>query len=67
LRWDFIRVDNIRNVPSSQLKDRIRELHTRAIAATGDDLHAILAELKAALHQHSEDLRKEAAAKLKRT
>jgi hypothetical protein len=53
-------------LPSDQLKDRIRELCAKAVSATGAELDATLAELQKALHQHTEELRKQAADKLKR-
>ncbi len=53
-------------MPSVQLKDRIRELCAKAISATGAELDATLAELQKALHQHTEELRKQIADKLRR-
>ena len=53
-------------MPSVQLRDRIRDLCAKAVSSAPDDLEGTLAELKAALHQHTEALRKEAADKLRR-
>jgi hypothetical protein len=45
-------------VPSRRLEDRIRELCALAIATNTADFAEVLAELRSALHQHSEQLRK---------
>jgi hypothetical protein len=45
-------------VPSLRLEDHIRELCALAIAANTTDFAGVLAELRSALHQHSEQLRK---------
>jgi hypothetical protein len=50
---------------SDPLKERIRELCTKAVTATGAEVDLTLAELQKALHQHAEKLREQAASKLK--
>ncbi len=47
-----------------RLEDRIRELCRITLAASEDELEPIILELKAALHEHSQRLRKMAAIKL---
>lgn len=47
-----------------RLEDRIRTLCADVVAAEDDHLEPSLTELKAALHEHTERLRKVAAAKL---
>ena len=47
-----------------RLEDRVRELCSKALAARDHELTAILAELQAALHEHSERLRQIAILKL---
>ena len=47
-----------------RLEDRIRELCALAVAAEDPELEMVLAELQAALRQHTERLRRMAAAKL---
>ena len=47
-----------------RLEDRIRELCALAVAAEDPELEVVLAELQAALRQHTERLRRMAAAKL---
>ena len=51
-------------VTAPRLEDRIRTLCVDVIAAEDDHLEPSLSELKAALHQHTERLRKVAAARL---
>jgi hypothetical protein len=51
-------------VTAPRLEDRIRTLCADVVAAEGDHLEPSLSELKAALHEHTERLRKVAAAKL---
>ena len=46
------------------LNDRITELCSKALQAEGRELESILAELNAALQQHTEELRSLAAQKL---
>jgi hypothetical protein len=55
---------NFIRMPSRRLEDRIRELCAKAVAADSSELSAIFSELKSALHEHSERLRKLAAEKL---
>ncbi len=56
----FFRIDMRR-----RLDDRIRELCAEVVLAQGtDQLEPILSELKSALHEHIERLRKMAGAKL---
>ena len=45
-------------VPSRRLEDRIRELCALATAANTSNFADVLAELRLALHEHSEQLRK---------
>jgi hypothetical protein len=40
------------------MEDKIRKLCARAIAAGDDDLKEAIAELRAALHEHTQGLRK---------
>ena len=47
-----------------RLEDRIRELCAKALIARGHELHPILDDLKAALHEHSERLKQVAVLKL---
>jgi hypothetical protein len=47
-----------------RLDDRIRDLCTRAIKARGADLESVFAELKFALHEHTERLRNAATLRL---
>jgi hypothetical protein len=54
-------------MPSRRLEDRIRELCAKAVAAPESDLEPVIGELKVALHEHTERLRKLAALKLART
>lgn len=49
-----------------RLEDRIRILCAGTLAAHGPESEQIFSELKAALHQHSERLRKTAGIKLVR-
>lgn len=44
-------------MPPVELKDRIRDLCTKALSATGAELEAALAELQKALHEHNDNLR----------
>ena len=52
------------NVPPHRLDDRIRELCARVVAAEGDDLPPAISDLKAALREHNNRLRKLAASTL---
>jgi hypothetical protein len=45
-----------------RLEDRIRDLCTKAVAAGSGELNPVLSELKAALHEHTQRLRRMAAA-----
>ena len=54
-------------MPSLRLDSRIRKLCSQALNAEEPELGMILEELRAALHEHSEELRKLAAAKLVRS
>ena len=54
----------ILTVPSRRLDDRIRELCARVVSTQGAEMESTIAQLKAALHEHNERLRKLAAAKL---
>jgi len=45
-------------VPSLRLEDRIRSLCALAVAASTTNFAEVLAELRSALHQHTEQLRK---------
>jgi hypothetical protein len=47
-----------------RLEDRIRELCAQAVSAEEPELEIVLAELQAALREHTERLRRLAAAKL---
>ena len=48
-----------------RLEDRVRELCSRAVLARSEDeLHTILQDLRAALHEHRNRLRKVAVFKL---
>jgi hypothetical protein len=47
-----------------RLEDRIRELCAMAVTAEAPELEIILSELQSALREHTERLRKLAAAKL---
>jgi hypothetical protein len=51
-------------VTAPRLEDRIRTLCADVVGAEDDHLEPSLTELKAALHEHTERLRKVAAAKL---
>jgi hypothetical protein len=51
-------------VTALRLEDRIRTLCAHVVAAEEANLEPSLSELKAALHEHTERLRKIAAAKL---
>ena len=51
-------------VPSRRLEDRIRELCSRALSASGAELEPLISELQAALREHNSRLRKLAADKL---
>jgi hypothetical protein len=53
-------------MPSRRLEDRIRDLCARVIAAPEDEVEPAISELKSALREHNERLRKLAAAKLTR-
>lgn len=45
-----------------RLEDRIRDLCAKAVAAGSGELNPILSELQAALHEHTQRLRRMAAA-----
>jgi hypothetical protein len=68
--WKYCMAGNMRAVafslivPSRRLEDRIRQLCADAVAAPASDLEPVITELKAALHEHTERLRKLAASKL---
>jgi len=47
-----------------RLEDRIRELCAKTLIARGPELQATIAELKSALHEHTDRLRQVAALKL---
>ncbi len=47
-----------------RLDDRIRDLCAKAIHARGPDLELVFAELKSALHEHTERLRNAATLRL---
>lgn len=49
------------NVPSRRLEDRIRELCSRVLSASGSELEPLISELQAALREHNSRLRKLAA------
>jgi len=51
-------------VPATRLDDRIRELCARVVSADGDDLGPAISELKSALREHNNRLRKLAAGTL---
>jgi len=51
-------------VPSRRLDDRIRELCAKVTVASETELMPNISALKAALHEHTERLRKLAATKL---
>ena len=52
-------------MPSRLLEDRIRQLCAHAVETKdGDEFAPVIQELKAALHEHSEQLRELAARKL---
>jgi len=51
-------------VPSRRLEDKIRQLCAQAIAAPPSEFDPAIAELKLALHEHTERLRQLAASKL---
>jgi hypothetical protein len=46
------------NVSQNRLDDRIRQLCAKVVASSNDELGSSIAELKAALREHSERLRK---------
>ena len=47
-----------------RLEDRIRELCAKTVVARDHEFEPVIAELKSALHEHTEHLRKLAAVKL---
>jgi hypothetical protein len=47
-----------------RLEDRIWDLRQKALAAEGSELHTTLSELKAAVHEYIQRLRKRASLKL---
>jgi hypothetical protein len=47
-----------------RLEDRIRELCAKTLIARGPELQPVLADLKSALHEHTERLRQSAVLKL---
>jgi hypothetical protein len=51
-------------VRAHRLEDRIRELCAQAVSAQDSDLESIFSELQSALREHTERIRKLAAAKL---
>ena len=52
-------------VPTQGITDRIRELCAEAIAAFDAELDTVFPELQAAIHQHAQQMRAEAASKLR--
>jgi hypothetical protein len=56
----------LRDEPPFRPEDRIRELCRKALVAEESELEAIFEELRAALHEHIERLRKIAVMKLAR-
>jgi hypothetical protein len=68
--WKYCMASNVRAigfsfiVASRPLEDRIRQLCADAVAASASDLEPVITELKVALHEHTERLRKLAASKL---
>jgi hypothetical protein len=52
------------DVSSRRLEDRIRELSRKALTAKDSELEAVFAELRTALHQHIERIRRFATMKL---
>ena len=57
----------LRNVPARRLEDRIRELCRKALTANKSELREVLSDLRLALHEHTERLRKVAIMKLTST
>jgi hypothetical protein len=55
---------HLTQVPSRRLEDRIHELCARSLIAQDSELVAIFSALRAALHEHTEQLRNLAARKL---
>jgi hypothetical protein len=51
-------------MPFRRLEDRIRRLCAEAVVASATDLDPVITDLKVALHEHTESLRKLAASKL---
>lgn len=58
------RLESTRDVPSRRLDDRIRHLCRKAMMAQEPELDAVFSELKLALREHTERLRKLIATKL---
>jgi hypothetical protein len=52
------------SVPSRRLDDRIRELCAMVCSAENHELEPLITELRSALHEHNQRLRKLAVAKL---
>ena len=52
------------DVPFRRLEDRIRELCSRLVSAEDGDVEPLISELRSALREHNQQLRKLAAAKL---
>ena len=55
---------HLMQVPSRRLEDRIHELCAKALIAPASELGTIVSALKAALHEHTERLRKLAVREL---
>lgn len=51
-------------VPSRRIDDRIRDLCAKVASSEGNDYEPVLSELKAALREHTDRLRKMAAERL---
>ena len=66
MAWNMRAVAFSLIVPTRRLEDRIRQLCADAVAASASasDLEPVITELKVALHEHTERLRKLAASKL---
>jgi hypothetical protein len=45
-------------VPSRRMEDKIRKLCARAVAAGDGDFQKAISELRSALHEHAQELRK---------
>ena len=54
----------VSDVPASSLDDHIRHLCAKVVDAGAEDLPTIISDLKSALHEHKERLRKLAVSNL---